>query len=135
MEVRLESKRWKYFSEEELRCKGTGELKMMEEFMSKLIELRKKLGQPMVISSGYRTPEYNQRIGGSSKSAHILGKAVDVVCSGEKAYNIVKLGLEIGFTGIGIQQRGEHSKRFIHLDDVEPDKYEGIPRPWIWSYK
>ena len=131
----MDHKRWKYFSEEELRCKGTGELKMMEEFMSKLIELRKKLGQPMVISSGYRTPEYNQRISGSSKSAHILGKAVDVVCSGEKAYNIVKLGLEIGFTGIGIQQRGEHSKRFIHLDDVEPDKYEGIPRPWIWSYK
>ena len=135
MVVKLDHKRWKYFSEEELRCKGTGELKMMEEFMSKLIELRKKLGQPMVISSGYRTLEYNERIGGSSKSAHILGKAVDVVCSGEKAYNIVKLGLEIGFTGIGIQQRGEHSKRFIHLDDVEPDKYEGIPRPWIWSYK
>ena len=49
MEVRLESKRWKYFSEEELRCKGTGELKMMEEFMSKLIKLREKLGQPMVL--------------------------------------------------------------------------------------
>jgi zinc D-Ala-D-Ala carboxypeptidase len=62
MVVKLDHKRWKYFSEEELRCKGTGELKMMEEFMSKLIELRKKLGQPMVISSGYRTPEYNQRI-------------------------------------------------------------------------
>ena len=135
MEVRLESKRWKYFSEEELRCKGTGELKMMEEFMDKLILLRETIKQPLVISSGYRTPEYNKRIGGSSKSAHILGKAVDVVCSGEKAYNIVKLGLEIGFTGIGIQQRGEHSKRFIHLDDVEPDKYERIPRPWIWSYK
>ena len=36
----MEHKRWKYFSEEELRCKGTGELKMMEEFMSKLIKLR-----------------------------------------------------------------------------------------------
>ena len=103
--------------------------------MAKLILLREKLNQPMVISSGYRTPEYNQRIGGSSKSAHILGKAVDVVCSGEKAYNIVKLGLEIGFTGIGIQQRGEYNKRFIHLDDVDPDKYEGISSPWIWSYK
>ena len=135
MVVKLDHKRWKYFSEEELRCKGTGELKMMEEFMSKLIELRKKLGQPMVISSGYRSPEYNERIGGSSKSAHILGKAVDNVCSGKKAFTVVKLAVVLGFTGIGIQQRGEHNKRFIHLDDVEPDKYEGIPRPWIWSYK
>ena len=37
MGVELDHKRWKYFSEDELRCKGTGEIKMMEEFMDKLI--------------------------------------------------------------------------------------------------
>lgn len=134
MEVELESKRWKYFSEEELRCKGTGELKMMEEFMDKLILLRETIKQPLVISSGYRSPIYNERIGGSKNSAHILGKAVDILCSGEKAFTIVKLATVLGFTGIGIQQRGEHSKRFIHLDDV-PKENKDMPRPWIWSYK
>ena len=54
-------KRWKYFSEDELRCKGTGEIKMNEEFMTKLTELREKLNQPMVITSGYRSPEHNRR--------------------------------------------------------------------------
>ena len=44
--------RWKYFSEDELRCKGTGEVNMDEKFMSKLDELRDKLKQPMSISSG-----------------------------------------------------------------------------------
>ena len=47
--------RWKYFSEEELRCQGTGEIHMDEKFMDKLIELREKLKQPMTISSGYRS--------------------------------------------------------------------------------
>ena len=48
-------KRWKYFSEDELRCQGTGEIHMDEKFMDKLIELREKLNQPMTISSGYRS--------------------------------------------------------------------------------
>tara|TARA_R100000329_G_C7545078_1_gene192502 strand:- start:198 stop:602 length:405 start_codon:yes stop_codon:yes gene_type:complete len=134
MVVKLESKRWKYFSEEELRCKGTGELKMMEEFMAKLILLREKVNQPLVISSGYRTPEYNKRIGGSSKSAHILGQAVDIVCSGTKAHTILMHALELGFTGIGVKQHGDHKSRFIHLDTVKTG-VEGIPRPWVWSYK
>ena len=134
MVVKLESKRWKYFSEEELRCKGTGELKMMEEFMTKLILLREKVNQPLVISSGYRTPEYNKRIGGSSKSAHILGQAVDIVCSGTKAHTILMHALELGFTGIGVKQHGDHKSRFIHLDTVKTG-VEGIPRPWVWSYK
>ena len=56
--------RWKYFSEEELRCKGTGEVHMDEKFMSKLDELRDKLKQPMTISSGYRSESHNLAIGG-----------------------------------------------------------------------
>ena len=33
--------RWVYFSEDELRCKGTGEIHMDEDFMRKLVALRK----------------------------------------------------------------------------------------------
>ena len=50
--------RWKYFSEDELRCQGTGEIHMDEKFMSKLDELRDKLKQPMTISSGYRSESH-----------------------------------------------------------------------------
>ncbi len=107
---------------------------MNEEFMTKLIELREKVNQPMVITSGYRSPEHNKRIGGSSKSAHICGLAVDVGCSGAKAHEIVKLAMELGFQGIGINQHGPHEKRFIHLDTMTSD-VEGVSRPWIWSYK
>ena len=43
-----------------------------------------------------------------------------------------RLVLEAGFTGIGAQQAGE--KRFIYLDDIQPEDDFHVPRPWIWSY-
>ena len=52
-------KRWEFFSEDELRCKGTGELNMDEGFMAKLIALRKELDQHIkklyYISSAHQT--------------------------------------------------------------------------------
>jgi uncharacterized protein YcbK (DUF882 family) len=126
--------RWKYFSEDELRCKGTGEVNMDELFMNMLVSLRERLKQPMSISSGYRSESHNLAIGGSTRSAHLKGCAVDVVCSGHKAFEIVRIALELGFTGIGVKQNGVHEKRFIHLDTM-PKSSVTSPRPWIWSYK
>ncbi len=36
-----------------------------------------------------------------------------------------RLVLEAGFTGIGVQQAGE--KRFIHLDDIQPEDNFHVP--------
>lgn len=38
------------------------------------------LGQPIVITSGYRSPLLNSRIGGSVNSAHKFGYAIDFSC-------------------------------------------------------
>lgn len=35
---------------------------------------------PIIISSGYRNMEVNRIVGGSTKSAHMLGWAVDFIC-------------------------------------------------------
>ena len=70
-------KRWIYFTEDEMRCRGSGNVRMDEDFMTKLVAVRKKLSAPMTITSGYRDPEHNDRIGGSKSSAHVEGKAVD----------------------------------------------------------
>ncbi len=42
-----------------------------------LERLRKKIGKPLIITSGYRNPEKNKKVGGADKSAHLLGKACD----------------------------------------------------------
>jgi len=122
-------KRWEFFSEDELRCKGTGEINMDESFMKQLIALRKELDQHMHIISGYRHMAYNDVIGGNRDSPHLKGKAVDVACHGKKAYNIIRLATEHGFKGIGIKQHGSKEDRFVHLD---MDSYTS---PTIWSYK
>lgn len=43
----------------------------------KLELIRKALGRPIVITSGYRCPKLNARVGGVSTSAHTKGLAVD----------------------------------------------------------
>ena len=35
---------------------------------------------PILISSGYRSPEVNRRVGGSQSSAHMQGLAADFIC-------------------------------------------------------
>lgn len=44
--------------------------------------LRDHIGKPIVVISGYRSPEYNTKIGGAKKSQHMLAKAADIIVSG-----------------------------------------------------
>jgi len=126
-------KDWRWgpeFSPSEFACKD-GSIRVVPEFMDKLLSLRRELGKPMVITSGYRTPAYNAEISSTGdRGPHTTGRAVDIAASGAKAFNIVSLAKKHGFTGIGLKQNGPHSGRFIHLDDLT----DGFPRPWTWTY-
>jgi zinc D-Ala-D-Ala carboxypeptidase len=125
---------WPSFTLEELKCHcgkcGSTGLEMKATFMDKLQALRNKLGFPMNITSGYRCPAYNASISHSgSDGVHTTGQAVDIAVRGEQAYLLIKAALEMGFTGVGIDQEG--ASRFVHLDiAIAPD----YPRPTIWSY-
>ena len=48
---------------------------------------RRKLGKPIVISSGYRCPKLNAAVGGVPNSYHTRGMAVDIVCSVASEYD------------------------------------------------
>ena len=43
-----------------------------------------------VINSGYRGPELNEAVGGSDKSQHCKGEAVDIECPGVPNYDVAK---------------------------------------------
>jgi len=124
---------WVYFTEQELACKGTDECDMHPEFMEKLIAVREDYNEPMIITSGYRHLAYNDTIGGAKNSPHLYGRAVDVKVVGGDALELIGAALRHGMTGIGVKQRGDHDRRFIHLDDMPQS--DTHPRPWIWSYK
>ena len=44
--------------------------------------LRNKVGHPIVINSGYRSPQLNRKVGGAPTSNHLTGCAVDIRTSG-----------------------------------------------------
>jgi zinc D-Ala-D-Ala carboxypeptidase len=50
---------------------------------ARMEQVRRLLGNRVIsVSSGYRCPELNRRVGGSRTSAHLTGHAVDFNCYG-----------------------------------------------------
>lgn len=55
---------------------------------SELLEpIRALFKKPIFVSSGYRFPELNTRIGGSQTSQHRFGEAVDIVIKGYETHD------------------------------------------------
>ena len=123
-----------YFKQEEFDQKGLpgSGAKMNNAFIVHLNELRSRCGFPLIVSSGYRSPEYNSKVSSSgSDGAHTTGKAADLLVSHDKAFIVLREAFAMGvFTGIGINQKG--NQRFIHLDIC--DISDGLPRIAIWTY-
>ena len=119
---------YQYFSMEELACKHCGQMHMDNGFMAKLVSIRRELGFPLPVTSGYRCPEHNAAVSDTGKNGpHTTGRACDIAISGERAYRLLRAAVAHGITGIGIKQHG--TSRYVHLDDLD-----GQTRPWIWSY-
>jgi uncharacterized protein YcbK (DUF882 family) len=103
-------------------------------FVRKLDALREAYGKPLTISSGWRCPEHNAAVSSTGdRGPHTTGRAVDLLVNGGDAYHVLRLAMQLGFTGLGISQKGPRGSRFLHLDDL--DAPAGFPnRPTVWSY-
>lgn len=121
-----------HFTLKELQCRcGCGRMGMDQAFLERLEDLRIAYGKPMIINSGYRCPDYNDRISSTGRTGpHTLG-AVDVRISGAEAHRLLAMAMLIGFTGIGVKQHGPGGGRFIHLDNLPAHNH---PRPRVWTY-
>jgi zinc D-Ala-D-Ala carboxypeptidase len=115
------------FSSKEFDCSHCGKNEMQADFMSRLQALRMKYGKPMRVTSGYRCPQHPIEAKKAKPGAHASGCACDIGVEGADAHRLLRLALELGFTGIGVQQKG--TGRFLHLDTLE-----GATRPTIWTY-
>lgn len=94
----------------EFECNdGNHEVKVHPELIEKLQKLRDLVGKPIKINSGYRTKEYNAKIGGSPKSQHIEGNAVDLALpTGISVDKFANNAEKVGFRGIGKYPWGIH---------------------------
>tara|TARA_A100001015_G_scaffold243909_1_gene279141 strand:+ start:5521 stop:5973 length:453 start_codon:yes stop_codon:yes gene_type:complete len=91
-------------------------LKNMQVLVRDLIQPMRDVLGPIRISSGYRNPELNRAIGGSSKSQHCKGEALDLQywskgkMSNKEIYDwVVKSGIEFD------QMINEFDYSWIHI--------------------
>lgn len=78
----------KYFGMEEFRCKCCGStgspqaVANIEALVENVLDpAREKLGEPIVVNSGYRCPKHNLAVGGVTNSQHMKGEAADIRCT------------------------------------------------------
>jgi hypothetical protein len=111
-----------HFSREEFVCHcGCGRSIIDDRLIAALEAARGIVGAPLHITSGYRCPEHNRRVGGARKSEHMAGLAADVQCSDLAAlYRAAITVPEIKGVGIYLRAGG-----WIHLDVRE--------RPSRWA--
>lgn len=77
-----------------------------------LDSLRDKIGEPIYINSGYRTPNHNKKVGGSTLSYHMYGMAADIRAdrhTPKQLYTILDEWLE-GWGGL------QEHETFLHVD-------------------
>ena len=110
----------KHFAIEEHMCKcGKCEEQLLHPNLYPMLEkLRARCGgRGIKITSGYRCPAHNEKVGGAPKSKHMEGIAADIKVKGMKASELGRLAVKVGFTGV------KTYRHWVHVDI----------RPWpVW---
>lgn len=91
-----------------------GEYVVSPKLLKLLNKLRDQYGKPLVVNSGYRSPEHNATVGGVKNSQHVLGLAADIRPTVENMAdlpNLQRLAHKLnGAGGVG------YYNTFVHVD-------------------
>lgn len=111
-----------HFKASEFQCKDkTEELLVAAELLSVLEEIRKHFNAPVIINSGYRTPSWNSKVGGTPNSYHCKGMAADIVVKGHSSKEVAKYADSIMEEGGIIRYTN-----FVHVDVREERYRKGV---------
>ena len=86
---------------EQYRIKNIPDLEEADNLLELIVyclqPIRDKLGKPMIITSGYRCEELNNKIGGVKNSQHTKGQAVDFKVKGMTAKEVINFIVDNDF--------------------------------------
>jgi len=106
-------------NDEILQCISNNYLDRLLLLVDVLEAFREEIGCPIYVTSSFRSPEHNERVGGSSTSQHLCGEAIDFVVAGLFFDDVVcrfksfikKCSLREGLGQVIFY----YDKKFIHL--------------------
>ena len=119
-----------HFNAREFRCScgKSHETLLASELVDKLESLYTALNcSKIIVTSGYRCPEHDKAVGGTSSGQHTKGSAADVCCYGQDGQPISSKAVcckaqDLGFTGIA---NITSSYQYTHLDVRTSAKWYG----------
>ena len=97
------------FAQKDFRC---DKVIVDTELIDVLEDIRAHFNKPVIITSAYRTPEYNEKIGGVKNSQHCKGTAADIKVKGVTAKKVQKYLEQKYWDKYGI---GSY-RTFTHID-------------------
>ena len=101
------------FKPYEFAChNGADTIKVDGRLIKVLQQIRDHFGKPVSITSGYRTPAYNTKVGGASNSYHVKGMAADITVTGVSNREVAKFASTIA-NGVGLYN---YTGGFVHVD-------------------
>lgn len=91
--------------------------------------LRVAMGKPMRVNSGYRGPEANKAVGGSSSSQHCKGEAADIEFDGfdnkKLAQKIIDMKLPFDQLILEFYKPGDPNSGWVHVSHKKGGKQRG----------
>lgn len=120
MDTNANEKVGQYFKAREFACQDGSQVVFIDDYLCTILDvLRNKIGKPIIITSGYRTPWWNAKCGGAKYSYHMRGMAADIKVNGMKAKELAKKLDEIIPNGCGIIVYNN----WVHFDVRDGKKY------------
>lgn len=97
---------------------GPDQLDQLDDLCHTLLEpLREQLG-PIHVTSGYRSPALNKQVGGAARSAHMDGRAADIVAPGWTPLEVCEHALRL----VGVDKVIHEFGRWCHLQTAKLGK-------------
>lgn len=104
-----------HFKVKEFACKdGSDAVLVAPRLVMVLQTIRDHFGAAVTINSGYRTPQYNTKVGGVAHSQHCYGTAADIIVKGQKPAAVAAYARALmpDWGGVGVYSQ----KGFTHID-------------------